>query len=61
VSLSVSALSNAYHVLMIVTGAGKKDSVDSWQKEEPLPIAQISALESLTVMLDEAACPLFTT
>ena len=58
VSLSVSALSNAYHVLMIVTGAGKKDSVDSWQKGEPLPIAQISAIDNLTVMLDEAACPI---
>ena len=42
---------------IIVTGAGKRDSVKSWENGEPLPIAQISALENLTVMLDEAASP----
>lgn len=58
VSLSASCLSNSDQVLMIVTGAGKKDSVDAWKNSESLPIAEISALSNLTVMLDEAACPM---
>lgn len=58
VSLSASCLSNSDQVLMIVTGAGKKDSVDAWKKEALLPIAQISARTKLTVMLDEAAHPI---
>lgn len=57
VSLSASCLSNSQQVLMIVTGTGKKEKVEAWKKGEPLPIAQISALEKLTVMLDEAANP----
>lgn len=57
VSLSASCLSNSDQVLMIVTGAGKKECVDAWKNAEPLPIAQISAITKLTVMLDEAACP----
>jgi len=57
VSLSVSSLSNSLDVLMIVTGAGKRNSVEAWKNKEDLPIAQISAIENLTVMLDEAASP----
>lgn len=57
VSLSASCLSNSQQVLMIVTGAGKKESVDAWKNNESLPIAQISALKKLTVILDEAAHP----
>ena len=55
VSMSASSLSNAHQVLMIVTGASKKDSVKAWINGKELPIAQISALTKLTVLLDEAA------
>lgn len=55
VSLSASCLSNAHQVLMIVTGAGKKDSVKAWKSGVDLPIATISALNKLTVLLDVAA------
>ena len=57
VSMSASTLSNSHHVLMIVTGAGKKEPVKAWQNGTIIPIAQISALEHLTIMLDEAAFP----
>lgn len=55
VSLSVSSLSNAKKVLMIITGAGKKDAVEEWKKGTPLPISEISALNTLTVILDKDA------
>lgn len=57
VSLSASCLSNADQVLMIVTGAGKKERVDDWKTNVAMPITQITALSTLTVMLDKAACP----
>lgn len=57
VSLSASSLSCSHHVLIIITGAGKKDSVEAWRNGKSLPIAQISALENLTILLDQAACP----
>ena len=57
ISLSASSLSNAHQVLMIITGAGKRAKVEAWKNGDVLPIAQISALEKLTVMLDEAAAP----
>ena len=56
VSLSASTLSNSINVMMIVTGKGKRESVQSWLNGEALPIAQISTLKNLTVILDEAAC-----
>lgn len=57
VSLSASSLSHSAHVLMVVTGSGKKHSVAAWKNGEALPIAQVSALTQLTVMLDEKASP----
>ena len=57
VSLSASSLSNSNQVLMIITGAGKKDSVEAWEKGDALPIAEISALNTLTVILDKDASP----
>ena len=57
VSLSTSSINNSRQVLMIVTGAGKRESVAAWQNGESLPIANITALENTTVMLDKAADP----
>ena len=56
ISLSASSLSNSSNVLMIVTGSGKKDSVEAWNNNVALPITTVSALTQLTIMLDEAAC-----
>lgn len=55
VSMSASSLSNADQVLIIVTGASKKDCVKAWVNDQNLPIAQISARQKLTVLLDEVA------
>ena len=57
VSLSASSLSNSDQVLIIITGAGKQASVNAWNQGELLPIAQISALNMLTVILDNDASP----
>lgn len=57
VSLSASSLSNSKQVLIIITGAGKRISMKAWEDGEQLPIAEISALQSLTVFLDEDALP----
>lgn len=57
VSLSASSLSNSEQVLIIITGAGKRESVKAWNQGESLPIASISAIDTLTVMLDSDASP----
>ncbi|WP_299879524.1 6-phosphogluconolactonase [uncultured Cocleimonas sp.] len=57
VSLSTATLSNSEQVLIIITGAGKKASVKAWNEGEPLPIAKISAINMLTVILDSDASP----
>ena len=57
VSLSAASLSNSDQVLIIITGAGKRSSVEAWENGESLPIADISALNTLTVFLDKDAMP----
>ena len=57
VSLSASSLSNSHQVLIIITGTGKQASVEAWKKDVSLPITEISALDTLTIMLDEDASP----
>lgn len=55
VSLSQRCLSDAQRVLILVTGAGKRDAVQAWRKGETLPVATITAREQLDVFLDQAA------
>ncbi|MGB5180378.1 MAG: 6-phosphogluconolactonase [Gammaproteobacteria bacterium] len=55
VSLSAESLSDSRHVLVLVTGSGKRDAVSQWQQGADLPIARISARQRLTVLLDAAA------
>lgn len=57
VSISASSLSNSQQVLIIVTGAGKKDRVEDWLDKKDLPVAGITALETLTIILDKDASP----
>lgn len=57
VSISASSLSNSQQVLIIVTGTGKRDRVEDWLNEKNLPVASITALQTLTVILDEDASP----
>jgi 6-phosphogluconolactonase len=52
VSLSGSVLSGAREVLMLVTGAGKREALARWRAGEALPIASIRAT---ALLLDKAA------
>ncbi len=55
VSLSVAALSNTDELLLIVTGASKREAVTAWRHGNTLPIAQIQAKQNTTVLIDKAA------
>jgi 6-phosphogluconolactonase len=55
VSLSREALSDSRDVLILVTGAGKRDAVRRWRAGEDLPIAHITARNHLRVLIDHAA------
>jgi 6-phosphogluconolactonase len=55
VSLSLEALSDSHHVLILVTGPGKREAVRRWRAGADLPIAQITAREHLRVLVDHAA------
>ena len=55
VSLSADSLSDSVHVLVLVTGSGKRDAVRQWQQGADLPIARISARQHMTVLLDAEA------
>ncbi len=54
VSVSAKALSNAGQILILVTGANKKDAVKQWCSEADLPIVSISN-DNITVMIDRDA------
>ncbi len=56
VSLSLSRLSQAKHVLFIVTGAGKQDAVRAWKAGDiSLPVTAMTS--NIEVYLDNAAVP----
>jgi len=52
VSLTAKALNNARQVLVLVTGLGKQGAVTKWKEGKNIPIARITALDALDVMLD---------
>ena len=57
VSLSRESLSDAHDVLVLVTGAGKRQALQQWQAgEAALPVAEITARNGVTVLMDVAAC-----
>jgi 6-phosphogluconolactonase len=54
VSLSLSRLKQALHVLFIVTGAGKRDAVKAWKAgDQTLPVTAMTG--NLEIYLDSAA------
>lgn len=55
VSLSFAALGAANRVLILATGAGKRDAVARWRAGESLPVSRIRARRRLEVILDRAA------
>ena len=56
VSLSRESLSDAHDVLVLVTGAGKRQALQQWQAGEALPVAEITARNGVTVLMDVEAC-----
>lgn len=52
VTLSAKALSNTQTLLFLITGINKKDAFTRWQNGEKLPVATVSAIETLDVYLD---------
>ena len=55
VSLSAAALGNARRVLILVSGAGKREAVQRWRCGEALPVAGICGLEGVDVLIDRDA------
>lgn len=57
ISLSANRLSQAWQVLFLVTGAGKREAVKRWMNGEALPAAAIQGTNGVDVLLDRAAWP----
>ena len=55
VSLSVKALNDSREVLVLVTGANKREAVVRWRAGESLPIATIHGRHGVDVLVDKAA------
>jgi 6-phosphogluconolactonase len=55
VSLTPRALCASARILLLITGAGKRDALRRWQSGVPLPVAQIAAAGRTMVLLDRAA------
>ncbi len=57
VSLSQSALAQSEQILILVTGSSKKTAVKQWLEGEPLPIAQVRAINGVDIMIAPEARP----
>jgi 6-phosphogluconolactonase len=57
VSLTPSALCRTRRMLLIVTGASKRDALRRWQNGEGLPVARIAVGGNALMLLDAAAVP----
>lgn len=55
VSLSSSSLSRAREVLILATGAGKRDAVAAWRAGDALPVASVGGETVVDVLLDRDA------
>jgi 6-phosphogluconolactonase len=58
VSLTPSALCRSRRMLIVVTGAGKRQALARWQVGEGLPVARVAVGGSALVLVDESAVPL---
>jgi 6-phosphogluconolactonase len=55
VSLSAASLANTRKLLVLVSGAGKREAVQRWRDAEALPITQIQPMAGVEVLIDAAA------
>ncbi len=55
VSLSLKALRQSHQLLVLITGAGKRNALQAWQQGVDVPIARVVRDRPTWVFLDEAA------
>jgi 6-phosphogluconolactonase len=55
VSLSAAALGSAHRILILVSGAGKREAVQRWRSGEALPVAGIRGPAGVDVLIDRDA------
>ena len=55
VSLNYRTLCTARRLLLLVTGAGKREALTAWERGADLPVARVAACGSMTLMLDQEA------
>jgi 6-phosphogluconolactonase len=57
VSLSAARLSRAHQVIVLATGAGKREALARWRAGEDLPVAHLRPPAGVDVFADPAAMP----
>ncbi len=57
VSLSLAALDDCRHMLVLATGEGKRDALRRWRDGADLPVARLAARHGVEVLADAAALP----
>ena len=55
ISLNYRALADTRAMLLLVTGAGKREAVGLWKQGADLPVAGLACAAGIDVLLDEAA------
>lgn len=55
VSLTPAALTSARQILILVTGAGKREALAAWRSGADLPVARVARAAQTTVLVDRAA------
>ncbi len=55
VSLTPMALASCRRMLLMITGAGKRQALQQWQQGADLPVAKVAAAGRALVLLDRAA------
>ncbi|MCG8429487.1 MAG: 6-phosphogluconolactonase [Chromatiales bacterium] len=55
VSLNYTALNRCRQLLLLVTGAGKRQALQQWRDGTPLPVAQLHPQGEATLLVDSAA------
>ena len=57
ISLSKSALQNCRHMLVLITGDSKREALQRWKQGESLPVAEVSAIDQATVIVEAGLLP----
>jgi 6-phosphogluconolactonase len=57
VSLTPAALCRSGRILLLITGAGKRDALRRWAAGEALPVARVAACGNSIALLDRDAVP----